>query len=160
MFKCRNYKKIYIITLTPIFLLGLSYYSVFSIQKPAVAAEIDAQGPQGIQSQDFNKSPRLEYNAYDLRDPFEDLLAQKKESERKAKEENETFEPLPSLTVQGVIWGGATPQAIINNKIVKIGDVTEEAEVIGIGKEGVTLLYKNHTYTLPSPTSSYMNTIK
>jgi hypothetical protein len=61
--------------------------------------------------------------------------------------------------VQGVIWGGIMPQAIINNKIVNIGDVIEGAEVIEISKKGVTLLYKKRKYTLPSPASNYMSTI-
>ena len=74
-------------------------------------------------------------------------VEEKKEPEKKT-EEPETFNPPVSLTVQGLVWGGAVPQAIINNKVVNMGDVIEGAEVIEISKNGVILLYKNRRYTL------------
>jgi len=53
--------------------------------------------------------------------------------------------------LQGLVWGGDFPQAIINNKMVKIGDTIEGVEVVAIGKEGVTLVYANKKYNLSSP---------
>lgn len=77
------------------------------------------------------------------------------EAKEKKIEEPETFNPSTPLIVQGLAWGEAKPQAIINNKVFTIGDVIEGAEVIEISKEGVTLLYKNRRYTLPSSVSIY-----
>ena len=70
---------------------------------------------------------------------------------------NENLEPkvearLPNLTVQGVIWGDNLPQAIINNKVVKVGDRLGSVDVIDISKEGVTVLFasvKHKLSTLP-----------
>jgi hypothetical protein len=60
---------------------------------------------------------------------------------------------LPPLSLQGLIWDAPIPQAIIDDKIVKIGDIVKEAEVLDIKKEGVTLLFKNKKFVIkPSST--------
>ncbi len=48
---------------------------------------------------------------------------------------------LPSLELQGIFWGAGRPQAIINRRIVSVGDTMERARVVAITKEGVTLAY-------------------
>ena len=95
--------------------------------------------------------PKVEYKAGDLRDPFkkpESLSTQKPEvSGTQVTQEK----PLPSLTVQGLIWGGSFPQAIINNKVVKIGDTIDKVSIINIDKDGVTVSFEETEYRLPSP---------
>jgi hypothetical protein len=56
--------------------------------------------------------------------------------------------PPPPLTVQGLIWGGFLPQAIVNNKIVKVGDTIDGANIISIDKNGVTVLFQEREYKL------------
>jgi hypothetical protein len=53
--------------------------------------------------------------------------------------------------VQGVIWGTELPQAIINNKVVKVGDTIEEVRILDIQKGGITVFYKSRNYTISSP---------
>ena len=43
------------------------------------------------------------------------------------------------LKLQGIFWGNSNPQAIINRKIVSVGDQVEDAEVEAITQESVTL---------------------
>jgi hypothetical protein len=43
------------------------------------------------------------------------------------------------------------PQAIINNKVLKVGDTIEGAQVKNIGKEGITVLFEGSEYNLSSP---------
>ncbi len=43
------------------------------------------------------------------------------------------------IKLQGIFWGVAKPQAIINRKILSVGDRIEGAEVEAISKESVTL---------------------
>ncbi|MFA5090010.1 MAG: hypothetical protein WC510_03100 [Candidatus Omnitrophota bacterium] len=69
--------------------------------------------------------------------------------------EAETFNPSTALIVQGVVWGEPMPQAIINNRVINMGDVIEGAKVIDISKKGVVLLYKDRKYLLPSYVSKY-----
>ena len=56
---------------------------------------------------------------------------------------------MPALTVSGIAWGGSYPRAIINGKIVKIGDTIEGAEILEIKKEGVVVSYKGQEFTIP-----------
>ena len=58
---------------------------------------------------------------------------------------------LPALVVNGLIWGGKFPQAIINHKVVKVGDEIEGAKVKQISRDGVVILFSSRTVTLPPP---------
>ena len=97
-----------------------------------------------------------EYKAEGLKDPFEgkeeQFIAQAKAREVVPVPEVPVQKrPLPALTVQGVVWGGRFPQAIVNDKIVKIGDIVEEARIIDINKSGITVSFDNQQYSLTSP---------
>ena len=46
-----------------------------------------------------------------------------------------------SMELQGIFWGADKPQAIINRKILSVGDTIEGAKVTAITKEGVTLTH-------------------
>jgi hypothetical protein len=107
--------------------------------------------------------PVIGYSSGDLRDPFRDLLQVAEENEKKKKEtqefdtpasESEQSVPVPSLEkfkVQGIIWGGRFPQAIVNNKMVVIGDTIEGFKVVNIEKKGVTLSFSGKTAILSAP---------
>jgi len=107
--------------------------------------------------------PVIEYSSGDLRDPFSDLFQLAAEKEKKEKElqsfeappeDAEVVVPMPSLDkfkVQGVIWGGRFPQAIINNKILSVGDSIEGVKIVNIEKKGITLSFAGKTVNLPTP---------
>lgn len=103
--------------------------------------------------------PKVEYNAEGLRDPFESQIPQESvpvvEAEVSGTQEI-AGKPLPPLVIQGVIWGGSLPQAIINNKVVKAGDIIEGVRVISIDKAGITLLFEDKQYKLLSPAAATM----
>ncbi|MBU4346471.1 MAG: hypothetical protein KKH29_04000 [Candidatus Omnitrophica bacterium] len=98
----------------------------------------------------------IEYRAGDLRDPFESLKKEEPIEEPALaptpapKEQIIKAVQLPDLVIQGVIWGGRLPQAIINNKVVKIGDTIETVEIIDINKEGIIISFENKEYNLSS----------
>jgi hypothetical protein len=60
----------------------------------------------------------------------------------------------PPLEVQGLLWGGDLPQAVINEKIVKVGDIVDGAKVLSIEKKGVTVFFEGRQYTITMPTLS------
>jgi hypothetical protein len=160
-------KNMIITNLTLVFLLVLfcgSLYALSVNQDPKVKKEGNSESSQQLQVQDLGviQEPDLEYRAYNLRDPFEDLIARKKQEDMEKKPETEidTYEQPPPLDVQGLVWGGAVHQAIINGKVVKVGDSIEGAEVIEIDKEGVSMLYKKRIFKLSSPASNYIGTGK
>jgi hypothetical protein len=110
--------------------------------------------------------PVIEYTSGDLRDPFSDLFQLAAEKEKKEKEEQkiqspleniEPEKPLPSLDkfkVQGLIWGGKFPQAIINNKVLGVGDSIEGVEIVNIDKKGITLDFAGRKAVLANPGST------
>lgn len=107
------------------------------------------------------QGPSLNYTASGLRDPFETYLPRKKTADLKSAKKDDsgeevgTVKPFPTFSIQGIIWGGQFPQAIINNKIVKAGDVIEEAKIIGIEKDGVDFLFYGSEYKVSAPGYKY-----
>lgn len=91
---------------------------------------------------------KIEYKSETLRDPFRGL---KIEAEPKQKGEPK---PLPTLTVQGIVWGGNFPQAIINNRVVRIGDTVDGAQVVDISKDNIIVEFEGRKYNLSSPIQS------
>ena len=94
------------------------------------------------------------YTASDLRDPLKSFLPQITPSSlgatsfqpggaggsgRSATSAAYQRPPAPSLTVQGVVWGGPRPQAIINGRVYNIGDVVGGGKIVEINRHGVSL---------------------
>lgn len=97
--------------------------------------------------------PNIEYKAAGLRDPFEAPSVKKGEADEDAVTKLSATPP-PVLTVQGLIWGGDIPQAIINDNVVKLGDTIQGAKILSITKDGVTVLFEGMQYNLSSPARS------
>lgn len=110
---------------------------------------------------------KVEYKAQGLKNPFQSPFKEKEVKMEPKKEVDKAMGPkmgvenkqptptvvvnLPKLIVQGLIWGGAFPQAIINNTVVRKGDVISDAKVVEINSEGVTVLFNRKEYNLSSP---------
>lgn len=109
------------------------------------------------------KPPQLSYTANTFRDPFAESYPKKKTEKEVAAEKGENAEDvkkLPDFIVQGVIWGSSTPQAIINGSVVQLNDTIEEAKVVNIGREGVTVLFYGKEYKISVPASTASETLK
>jgi len=90
--------------------------------------------------------PPAVYTAHGLRDPFEALLPAAPEAVPQgsapatvaAKPElAPPPAPPPILHVQGLLWGGRTPQAIIGHDVYAVGDVVAGATIVAIDHRGV-----------------------
>jgi len=104
----------------------------------------------GVQPQ-AQVRPEVQYKAEGLKDPFKGIEQRPVNTQNSAANAQQS-KPLPPLTVSGIIWGGAFPQAIVNNKVVKIGDMVEaEVKVVEITKEGVVVFFDYKNYNLPPP---------
>ncbi len=104
--------------------------------------------------------PIVEYKSGKLRDPFKTYLV-KEEPRPLPQEELNLALPVLDLNqfqVQGMIWGVKIPQAIINNKVLTIGDSIEGAEILSIEKKGITLSYGGSIFDLGAPGSNLSNT--
>ena len=93
----------------------------------------------------------VEFNALYARDPFAPMFPAKEAKEGSLTQgpflKEEVIQP-PTLIVQGLVWGTNLPQAIVENKVVRIGDHINEAEVVRIDKEGIMISYKGKTFTI------------
>jgi len=118
-------KKIIVILLIIVFV-----FIVKQVQSIEAPTQEGAPGPN-----------KIEYKAEGLKDPFQ-------EEKIEAKEQGIAAKPLPALQIQGLVWGGSFPQAIINNKVVKVGDRIDEVQIIDITDTGITVLFENIKYNL------------
>jgi hypothetical protein len=102
------------------------------------------------ESSDGSVVTPVPYTSEKLRDPFEGYVIEEDIPIPVADvvEENVV---LPVLTITGITWGSSFPQAIINDKVVKAGDMIGEVQVVSISKEGLEFLYKNRKFISPAP---------
>ena len=137
-----------------VFILSMLFTCPLLYCGEASQAEIEAQlvkNPAVRQSKRemIIQRPNVEYSADTFRDPFKSALA---EADTSAAQQTEgSPSQLPALSVQGLIWGGSFPQAIINSRVVRVGDELEGVKITDIGKDGVSVLYGLNTYKLNPP---------
>ncbi|MCX5669031.1 MAG: hypothetical protein NTX89_02790 [Candidatus Omnitrophica bacterium] len=100
--------------------------------------------------------PVMEYESDKLRDPFERYLVKEvpKELPQEITDSAKPKLDLSKLKVQGIIWGVKTPQAIINAKVLTVGDLIEGAKILKIEKKGVTLGFNGEIFDLAVPGQS------
>jgi hypothetical protein len=101
-----------------------------------------------VPKDEIKKIP-VRYESAHMRDPFLTYLkkdipvaAQNKTSSLKVAEPQP-----PDLQVQGIVTGGRVTQAIINNRVVSVGDRIEDGvQITDIKKDGVTVTYQGYAY--------------
>ena len=92
----------------------------------------------------------VDYTSSELRDPFETYVPKEEAPLTPSQLQEEVFNP-PTLTIQGITWGSNFPQAIVNNKVIKAGDVIEGAEVVRIKSNAIIFRIGTREFTLASP---------
>ncbi|MDD3088235.1 MAG: hypothetical protein PHP89_06705 [Candidatus Omnitrophica bacterium] len=124
----------------------------FDIGQQLTEAEVSQKGTGSIS---IIERPRIEYRARGLRNPFQQPISSTEDKPGKTEEPASVeVASLPVLNVQGIIWQGNPKQAIINNRVMKVGDSLDNIDVIDISKEGVTVLYagvQHNISTSPAP---------
>jgi type II secretory pathway component PulC len=56
--------------------------------------------------------------------------------------------PKPDYKISGIVWNTDRPQAIIEGRIVDIGDSIEQWRIIGISRGGVEVSFKNQKFLI------------
>ncbi len=137
-------QQIALLVLIPLFLLSLLYTRM---QKASQANKEDIDQEEGP-SEDIRINEislpsgdlDTEYELFE-NDPLKDLLQLYLHKMRVVKTEEKITTPLPKLTVEGIIWNSYMPQAIVDGKIVRVGDIIKNAEIIDIEKSGIVVFY-------------------
>ena len=103
----------------------------------------------------------LEYNAETFRDPMKSLLPTEPVQPAALSVAQETEPKLPPpqaepeapvATLEGMVWGGRFPQAIINGEVYSVGDTIDGALITAIDRGGVTVETSDAKFVI-SPSS-------
>lgn len=134
-------------------MVGMSAQDLYATSEMDMIERIQSEDvivstPQQVDT--IAKRPVQNYKQGESRDPFHGLI----EESSAAGSAVET--PMPTLVVQGVVWGTSLPQAIINGQVMKIGDTIEKARIIDITKDGVVIFFGGREHTILSPGMSGM----
>jgi len=124
-------------------------------QQAAPPTTIPAQAPvvnpvRNPFSNGVKPADQARYTAFDLRDPLQSLLPEPRGPEAARPQESRTVSARapslpPSLRLEGVVWGGAVPQAIIGQGVYGVGDAVEGATIKSIGRDGITVEFQGQT---------------
>ena len=88
------------------------------------------------------------YTATNLRNPLEEQLHDAtREVASMPGEASKPQAPLqpPPLVLQGLVWGGPKPTAIIDNRVYGIGETIQGFTITDIGREGITVALNGQT---------------
>ena len=141
-------------TLVAIFTLLFTVYA-FAQQPKQTLFGSDAASREFEQSKkeepEVITRPKVEYNRA-KRDPFEKVIIHKGKGEARVQSSDDTSSRslIDSFVVQGLIWGGNFPQAIINSKVYKVGDTIQGATILNIDKNGIIFSLGGKKYILSS----------
>jgi hypothetical protein len=95
-----------------------------------------------------------ERRAQELRAIEEQRQRQAATEQEKKKTETIVEEKAPSITITGLVWNSDRPQAIINGKVLSLGDTfmdtqsNEEIKINKIYKTGIDVSYRGKTWTI------------
>jgi len=132
-----------------IILSGIILNSLFITQ--ALAEPQDLKEIKKLENMQQKKTaskitrPRVEYSADKLRDPFQGAVSEQGVGGPG------TENAASSLSISGIVSGEKMSQAIINGKVVKVGDTIEGFNVIDINLDGVTVSSGSFQYVVPAP---------
>lgn len=93
----------------------------------------------------------LSYSQSQDKNPFGSLLPQEEVVPIETKAVEEVIEEeFPPMALQGVVWGGDFPQAIIDGEVYKVGDNIKglNAKIFKIEKNIVFIFYGERIYKL------------
>lgn len=113
-----------------------------TLTKPAAPSPTAARSAAGTPL--VRPSDQTIYTAHDLRDPLLSLLPEPPNPAATPQGHHPTAvaaaaTPPRTLLLQGIIWGGPQPQAIIDDEVYGVGDVVQGAAITAIGQEGITV---------------------
>ena len=91
------------------------------------------------------------YHAESLRDPMKSLLPPPApppvSPQAGAKPAAPVIMP-PAATLEGMLWGGSQPRAILNGEVYQVGDFVAGAKIVSIDRNGVTVEVSGTTFEL------------
>lgn len=104
--------------------------------------------PEGLQKAQHRSAKVKELRRDSLRDIFAPMRPLKKTAHRIIMKGQPRVSKAPSLKLKGVILGGGNPVAIINGKLLRLGESIDGYQVVRIEAKEVFLKSGNSTFRL------------
>lgn len=130
------------------------------VAAPAAPAPREVEAHQTVEQMrqkallaDATRVP-IQYTAGNYRDPLVSLLPQPKAETPAASVQAQAPKPVPTapnVRIEGMLWGGRRPQVLIDGKLYEIGDTVQDSEIVGITRDGVTVVNQGTTFVLRPP---------
>ncbi len=142
-----NLKKAWM-CLTVLFLCGLSTAHA----KPENILSIDNNEPlaQSLIKNPFNPKIPAEKKITPLSpvQKKETPAPKEQSSEGSSNADEKRSTTPPKFLITGLIWNTNRPQAIVNNRVVNIGDSVSDATIIAINKTGIDIMFQGTNLTI------------
>lgn len=146
---------------TPVATAGVNMSQPLAVSVKEYRQKIDQEvNPQDdARPQQALPPSTLNYTAQELRNPLKSLLPG--EPSGGGPHSGGPFPPPaqppapapPALRLQGLLWGGIEPQAIINDHVYRVGELVAGAKILAIDRHGVTIEHRGASLVY-SPSSS------
>ncbi len=91
-----------------------------------------------------------------LKNPFHSPLPATETMSSLTNETNSNHNPAPTetkppnLKISGLVWNTNLPQAIVNDRVVSVGDTIDEWQVTAINQSGIEVVSKGVKFTVKS----------
>lgn len=119
---------------------GAAFQEPF-MQDTGIAVQQPADLPQRPEPSASTAGPSVEtVDPFDVPAALQEKFVVLEGEELEKKESTEAGKELTGINILGVVWGGNTPIAFIDDKVYKIGDMVADAQILDIKKEGVYFL--------------------
>ncbi len=139
-------KKIFLITISFLILCAIKDQSLFILAQTDVNNKEKGLAPVNYTGAQYRDPLELPIELRAPIKPGAEIVLEKGKEIKEIEEEKEIV--LPTFVIQGMVWGGVKPQALINEGLCEKGDIIKGAEITDINKEGVTFIYKNKKFII------------
>lgn len=120
---------------------GAAFQEPFMQDTAGIAVQQPADLPQRPEPSASTAGPSVEtVDPFDVPAALQEKFVVLEGQELEKKESIEQEKGLAGINILGVVWGGNTPIAFIDDKVYKIGDMVADAQILDIKKEGVYFL--------------------
>jgi hypothetical protein len=120
------------------YLLGMAILLLFNIYPQPAAAAADKKVEVLVIQPEKLPGYNFRHSAATSRDPFRWVVGFGRKFDTASKD-NKCAEPISGYTLQSIIWGQNTPQAIVNNKLIGVGDHLKDVLIEQITKTHVVI---------------------
>lgn len=147
-------QKVILLVLLPILALGLIYRLVVGIRQkqPTAVFAVKQKQEEYIKTKAEmleelkSKVEKVEYKADKFLDPLKNKLAfyiaKVAEVIPKVKKEIKQDISPPQLSIAGLVWNSDRPQAIVNGRVLSVGDEINGTRLLSVNKDGIKVGYK------------------